>query len=108
MSNFTQPPKRTIEESTVDTTATKKAKVESSYSDNGVREPDVGITLFLSSQIPGFAGQIKQRYTDFLVNEIDKEGKVVHLTDKGFKMPKKPQLSRDEVRANREEEASKR
>ncbi|CCK71311.1 pseudouridine synthase PUS7 KNAG_0G02550 [Huiozyma naganishii CBS 8797] len=75
---------------------------------SGITETDVGITYFLSKGIPGFQGQIKQRYTDFLVNEIDKAGQVVHLMDKGFKMPKKPQLSREEKDAKREAELAKR
>lgn len=87
----------------------KKTKIESIPMDaTSVTEQDVGITHFLSSELPGFKGQIKQRYTDFMVNEIGKDNKVVHLTDKGFKMPKKPQPSRDEIRAKKEEEAAKR
>ena len=46
-----------------------------------IKERDAGITLYLSD-LPGFTGQIKQRYTDFLVNEITMEGEVVHLVDK--------------------------
>ncbi|CCF55819.1 hypothetical protein KAFR_0A03840 [Kazachstania africana CBS 2517] len=85
----------------------KKAKFEESKND-GITESDVGITLFLSKDLPGFKGQIKQRYTDFLVNEIDKEGNVIHLNDKGFKMPKREQPSREEARAKHEVELAKR
>ncbi|ORX91940.1 tRNA pseudouridine synthase D [Basidiobolus meristosporus CBS 931.73] len=50
----------------------------------------VGITEFVNASIPGFTGIIKHRYTDFLVNEIDEEGQVVHLTD--FSLPKSTPL----------------
>ncbi|CCD24934.1 pseudouridine synthase PUS7 NDAI_0E01180 [Naumovozyma dairenensis CBS 421] len=108
MSEPTNSAKRTLEnEAIVVEESAKKLKTEPLMV-GGLREADVGITLFLSSGLPGFSGQIKQRYTDFLVNEINKADEVVHLTDKGFKMPKKPQPSREEVRAQREEEASRR
>nr|CAG8493961.1 737_t:CDS:10 [Entrophospora candida] len=42
---------------------------------------DVGITEFIDSSIPGFFGLIKERYSDFLVYEIDKKGNIVHLTN---------------------------
>lgn len=76
--------------------------------DDGIHESDVGITHFLSSEITGFTGQIKQRYTDFLVHEIDTEGKVVHLKDKGFKMPKKEQPSKEEASATQQDEEKRR
>ncbi|KAL1828255.1 hypothetical protein DCAR_0207453 [Daucus carota subsp. sativus] len=46
---------------------------------NFVDEADVGITCFIS-QLPGFRGILKQRYADFIVNEVDLDGNVVHLT----------------------------
>lgn len=42
-------------------------------------EADVGILQYTSS-FPGFRGVLKQRYTDFIVNEVDCDGKVIHLT----------------------------
>ncbi|XP_044500009.1 multisubstrate pseudouridine synthase 7 [Mangifera indica] len=42
-------------------------------------ESDVGIFCFISD-LPGFRGILKQRYSDFIVNEVDTEGNVVHLT----------------------------
>lgn len=42
-------------------------------------ELKVGITEYLNPSLPGFTGVLKQRYTDFLVNEITPEGEVVHL-----------------------------
>lgn len=98
--------KRPIEEpvETNSVTDVKKLKTVTEIPVDGVTENDVGISLYLSKELDGFKGQIKQRYTDFLVNEIDTEGNVIHLNDKGFKMPKKPQLSKEEKQAKREEE----
>ncbi|KAJ3696119.1 hypothetical protein LUZ60_001496 [Juncus effusus] len=47
-------------------------------------EPDVGIACFVSS-LPGFHGVLKHRYSDFIVNEVSKNGEVVHLTS--FDLP---------------------
>ncbi|XP_007030612.2 PREDICTED: multisubstrate pseudouridine synthase 7 isoform X2 [Theobroma cacao] len=44
-----------------------------------ITESDVGILCFIS-HLPGFRGILKQRYSDFIVNEVDTEGNVVHLT----------------------------
>ncbi|KNA14157.1 hypothetical protein SOVF_110110 isoform A [Spinacia oleracea] len=44
-----------------------------------IDEPDVGILCYIS-QLPGFRGILKQRYSDFIVNEVDLDGNVVHLT----------------------------
>lgn len=49
----------------------------------GISESDVGITQYLSPELGGFKGILKQRYTDFLVNEIDRKGNVIHLVDLG-------------------------
>ncbi|XP_059652720.1 multisubstrate pseudouridine synthase 7 isoform X2 [Cornus florida] len=46
---------------------------------NSVDESDVGIFCYIS-QLPGFRGVLKQRYSDFIVNEVDLDGNVVHLT----------------------------
>lgn len=69
--------------------AFKKVKIDELVKKTNITERDVGITEFLSSDLSGFCGQIKQRYSDFLVNEIDQSDNVVHLTDTGFQMPKK-------------------
>ncbi|KAL1918034.1 uncharacterized protein VTP21DRAFT_3300 [Calcarisporiella thermophila] len=45
-----------------------------------IREVDVGITEYVDATIPGFSGVIKQRYSDFIVNEVDQDGQVVYLT----------------------------
>jgi tRNA pseudouridine13 synthase len=44
-----------------------------------------GITAFVSQETPGFSGVLKQRFTDFLVNEILPSGEVLHL--KGIAVP---------------------
>ncbi|MCO5550021.1 hypothetical protein L7F22_003498 [Adiantum nelumboides] len=44
-----------------------------------VAEDQAGITCYANSA-GGFRGILKQRYTDFIVNEVDNEGNVVHLT----------------------------
>jgi tRNA pseudouridine13 synthase len=40
-----------------------------------------GITAFVSPETPGFSGVLKQRFTDFLVNEILPSGEVLHLKE---------------------------
>ncbi|KAF4637626.1 hypothetical protein G7Y89_g446 [Cudoniella acicularis] len=45
------------------------------------REAQVGIEGIVSSSNEGFGGILKQRYTDFIVNEIDSQGRVVQLTN---------------------------
>eukprot|EP01135_Chromosphaera_perkinsii_P002574 Nk52_evm90s224 gene=Nk52_evmTU90s224 len=45
-----------------------------------LKEEDVGIEQYVGKH-EGIFGIIKQRYTDFLVNEIDMDGNIVHLTD---------------------------
>ncbi|KAG9451935.1 hypothetical protein H6P81_004839 [Aristolochia fimbriata] len=44
-----------------------------------IQEADVGIVCYVSES-PGFRGVLKQRYSDFIVNEVDLDGNVVHLT----------------------------
>ncbi|KAF7589308.1 hypothetical protein BBP40_004495 [Aspergillus hancockii] len=44
-----------------------------------LKEAEVGITEFVSAENAGFAGILKKRYTDFLVNEIVPSGEVLHL-----------------------------
>jgi tRNA pseudouridine13 synthase len=43
------------------------------------REMRLGITSYVNRSICGFSGVLKQRYTDFIVNEILPSGKVLHL-----------------------------
>ncbi|XP_060100697.1 pseudouridylate synthase 7 homolog isoform X2 [Heteronotia binoei] len=51
---------------------------------HGLTEFDVGITKFVSSH-KGFSGILKERYSDFVVHEIGKDGCVIHLDD--FSVP---------------------
>lgn len=44
-----------------------------------VEEDQAGITCYANSA-RGFRGILKQRYADFIVHELDCEGKVIHLT----------------------------
>lgn len=96
MSDIVEMNKRALEEEVTGNDAVKKQKVTADNSTSekvenepkiGIREEDVGITEFLCHQNSStrIRGTLKQRYTDFLVNEIDINGKVVHLTDTGFK-----------------------
>lgn len=43
------------------------------------KEVQCGIIEYVSPHLPGFAGILKKRYTDFLVNEILPNGQVIHL-----------------------------
>ncbi|XP_042704537.1 pseudouridylate synthase 7 homolog isoform X3 [Chrysemys picta bellii] len=51
---------------------------------HGLIELDVGITKFVSSH-KGFSGILKERYSDFVVHEIGKDGCISHLDD--FSVP---------------------
>ncbi|XP_061825352.2 pseudouridylate synthase 7 homolog [Nerophis lumbriciformis] len=55
---------------------------------HGLTEVDVGICKYVSDH-QGFSGILKERYSDFVVNEISKEGKIVHLDD--LTIPKEAQ-----------------
>nr|XP_043616560.1 multisubstrate pseudouridine synthase 7 isoform X2 [Erigeron canadensis] len=46
-----------------------------------MEESDVGICCYISPSLPGFRAILKQRYSDFVVNEVDLDGNIVHLTD---------------------------
>uniref|UniRef100_A0A3Q2TJU6 Pseudouridylate synthase 7 homolog n=1 Tax=Fundulus heteroclitus TaxID=8078 RepID=A0A3Q2TJU6_FUNHE len=47
---------------------------------HGLTETDVGILKYVSDH-EGFSGILKERYSDFVVHEINKQGKIVHLDD---------------------------
>lgn len=47
---------------------------------HGLTELDVGISKFVSSH-QGFSGILKERYSDFVVHEIGKDGQISHLDD---------------------------
>ena len=48
---------------------------------NKLTEEDVGITQFMDNSNKGFKCVLKHRYSDFIVNEIDMNGKVVWIKD---------------------------
>jgi tRNA pseudouridine13 synthase len=52
------------------------------------REVRAGITEYVCPDNLGFTGVLKQRYTDFLVNEIGRDGKVLHLKVAGVEKKK--------------------
>ncbi|KAK5615426.1 multisubstrate pseudouridine synthase 7 [Crenichthys baileyi] len=47
---------------------------------HGLTELDVGILKYVSDH-EGFSGILKERYSDFVVHEINKQGRIVHLDD---------------------------
>jgi len=57
------------------------------------REVRAGITEYVCPDNLGFTGVLKQRYTDFLVNEIGLDGEVVHL--KSTEVPRKGKGGRE-------------
>lgn len=48
---------------------------------NHIREEEVGITQFMCPENPGFKCILKHRYSDFIVNEIGVDGKVVWIKE---------------------------
>lgn len=50
-------------------------------SDESMKELEVGIIAFVDDSRATFRGILKKRYTDFLVNEILPDGKVLHLQE---------------------------
>lgn len=44
-------------------------------------EESVGIQMYTSHELAGFAGILKQRYSDFIVREIDVSGNVAYLNE---------------------------
>lgn len=98
--------KRVIESGALD--ASKRLKSEQAErAQKVVQEADVGITQYINEanrSDGGFYGYIKQRYSDFLVNEIDMNGNVVHLTDDGIDLGKSKKEKRMEKRKQEREE----
>lgn len=60
------------------------------------KEARAGITEYVCPDNLGFTGILKQRYTDFLVNEIGLDGQVLHL--------KSTQVEKKQKEAKKEEE----
>ncbi|KAJ2558353.1 multisubstrate pseudouridine synthase 7 [Coemansia sp. RSA 1933] len=78
--------KRKLDDSNTDAATGSAKRIKDSTSkpeeEEGqfLREVDVGITQFVTGGWDGFNAIIKHRYSDFFVNEIDRAGKVEHLT----------------------------
>ncbi|KDQ20751.1 hypothetical protein BOTBODRAFT_50816 [Botryobasidium botryosum FD-172 SS1] len=68
-----------------------------------VLEVDVGISEYIGKDVPAIQGIIKQRFTDFLVFEVEPEGKVVRL--KSIGKPDDPHAKKAED-AKKEEEST--
>ncbi|AOA64167.1 Pseudouridine synthase [Komagataella phaffii CBS 7435] len=67
-----------------------QTSLKEKYRLSGIKEPDVGITEYITKDDTGFTGILKHRYTDFLVNEIDTDGNVIYLENVGFEPKKRP------------------
>ncbi|KAJ3789478.1 pseudouridine synthase [Lentinula aff. detonsa] len=52
-------------------------------------ETNVGISEYVGRGVSKIEGIIKQRFTDFLVNEVDLDGNVIHLKSLGMPEPSK-------------------
>ncbi|KAG0210613.1 multisubstrate pseudouridine synthase 7 [Mortierella sp. GBA30] len=74
-------------------------------------EDIVGIRTFVDPSIPGFSAIIKQRYSDFIVNEVDENNETVRLTSFDLPVPdpegqrlrdERMQAQEDAEQANRE------
>lgn len=97
----------------------KKLKIEdSARSTKVVQEKDVGIVRYLDgseTNPEGIFGYIKVLYSDFLVNEINKTGEVIHLLDEGIDLGKskkekhmeKRSVDRNELQGKTQEEVEK-
>ena len=97
----------------------KKLKLEdSARCTKVVQEKDVGIVRYLDgaeANPKGIFGYIKVLYSDFLVNEINKKGEVIHLLDEGIDLGKskkekhmeKRSVYRAEFQGKMEEEVEK-
>lgn len=94
--------KRNIENDSMD--PSKKLKLDQQIrATKVVQENEVGITQYINESNRtggGFFGTIKQRYSDFLVNEIDLNGEVVHLLDEGVNLGKSRKEKKLERRQN--------
>ncbi|KAF9116748.1 multisubstrate pseudouridine synthase 7 [Mortierella sp. AM989] len=74
-------------------------------------EDMVGIRAFVDPSIPGFSAIIKQRYSDFIVNEVDMQNETVRLTSYEVPTPNaevaklredRDQAKEDAAQANRD------
>ena len=71
------------------------SQIETDYE----KEVRAGITEYITPDNLGFTGVLKQRYTDFLVNEIGLDGQVLHLKKVGVEKKKKEAKTQAEAEA---------
>ncbi|KAJ4988558.1 Multisubstrate pseudouridine synthase 7 [Stagonosporopsis vannaccii] len=71
------------------------SQIETDYE----REVRAGITEYICPDNLGFTGVLKQRYTDFLVNEIGLDGQVLHLKSTQVEKRKKEAKAETPVEA---------
>ncbi|XP_065829927.1 pseudouridylate synthase 7 homolog [Oscarella lobularis] len=94
----TEPKRRKIGADSVQSLVTEQELA--TVSGGHLREEDVAIVEWVNRQ-SRFSGIIKQRYSDFLVNEIAPDGRVIHLTS--LAVPDEPE--REEAKSLLEEES---
>eukprot|EP01022_Parablepharisma_sp_SALTPOND_P000831 TRINITY_DN105118_c0_g1_i1.p2 TRINITY_DN105118_c0_g1~~TRINITY_DN105118_c0_g1_i1.p2 ORF type:complete len:395 (+),score=41.87 TRINITY_DN105118_c0_g1_i1:76-1260(+) len=58
-------------------------------------ETDVGITVYLNPGLKPIKGKIKARYSDFIVNEIDKDGKLCYISKAEVEKKAEPKPSEE-------------
>eukprot|EP00126_Sphaerothecum_destruens_P013351 Sdes_comp22848_c0_seq1m21231 len=75
MSHFTKQSRPISSLSSPSAEYVKRPKLDTSFA-----EADAGIVVYVSPY-PGFSGILKQRFSDFIVNEISLDGVVVKLND---------------------------
>ncbi|VDB85446.1 unnamed protein product [Peniophora sp. CBMAI 1063] len=70
------------------------------YSEDGmllrIMETDVGISEYIAKNTPKIGGIIKQRFTDFLVYEVDQDSNVVHINSLAMPTSEKKAKHADE------------
>ncbi|KAI9668593.1 MAG: hypothetical protein M1831_001032 [Alyxoria varia] len=84
---FAPDPKPSTADTTVPNEASSNSPGKAVNADTVQKEAKVGISAFVNPYSKGFSGVLKQRYTDFLVNEVLSDGSVVHL--ESLKVPKR-------------------
>lgn len=85
-------------------TIAPKATSTAAIDEDLEREVRAGITEYVCPDNLGFTGVLKQRYTDFLVNEIGLDGQVLHL--KSTDVPSKKKGEKQTNGRNPEKEAA--
>ncbi|OSX60298.1 hypothetical protein POSPLADRAFT_1075036 [Postia placenta MAD-698-R-SB12] len=63
-----------------------------------IMETDVGISEYIGHDVPKIEGIIKQRFTDFLVYEVDLDGNVIHV--KSLTKPESSPKKKEDTKEN--------